>query len=331
VRAVEVLPDDDAAVAAYVDAHREAALLDAPDERPLTAFRQVGWLRHGYEGEGARGFLLCEGDDVVAIGELYVTDYDNRDLAWVSLSVRPGVRRQGHGRAAIEVLCAEARRSGRSRVVLWGWEGPAMDGFAAATGFARGGLDAHRTLRLAGDASERTHWRRLRDEAAPAATDYEFVRRLGRSPDELLAALLAVTEAINDAPSDDIAIEDEVFDVDRIRAYETAQEATGFTLYRVLARHRATGEYVGHTVVAVDREQPDWAEQHDTTVVPAHRGHRLGLLLKTEMLGWLAEEEPQLRRIVTSNASSNAPMIAVNELLGIDRSIGQALFERSVG
>ena len=48
----------------------------------------------------------------------------------------------------------------------------------------------------------------------------------------------------------------------------------------------------------------------------AHRGHRLGLVLKIAMLYWLREEEPQLRIVDTWNAASNAHMIRVNEMLG---------------
>jgi RimJ/RimL family protein N-acetyltransferase len=81
-------------------------------------------------------------------------------------------------------------------------------------------------------------------------------------------------------------------------------------------------------VVVVDAEQPAYAEQHDTSVVRAHRGHRLGLLLKAEMMLWLAEEEPQLERVYTNNAESNRHMIAVNDRLGY-RPVGRILqFQR---
>ena len=50
----------------------------------------------------------------------------------------------------------------------------------------------------------------------------------------------------------------------------------------------------------------------------SHRGHRLGLLVKTAMLEWLAEAEPTLERIVTGNAATNEYMIAVNETLGYE-------------
>ncbi|HTU06839.1 MAG TPA: GNAT family N-acetyltransferase, partial [Trebonia sp.] len=49
-----------------------------------------------------------------------------------------------------------------------------------------------------------------------------------------------------------------------------------------------------------------------------HRGHRLGLLVKTAMLEWLAVAEPKLERIATGNAAANEHMIAVNDTLGYE-------------
>jgi RimJ/RimL family protein N-acetyltransferase len=69
-------------------------------------------------------------------------------------------------------------------------------------------------------------------------------------------------------------------------------------------------------MVYVDSDCPWQGHQYDTSVRSGHRGHRLGLLLKTAMLRWLRDEEPQLRVIDTSNAASNEHMIRVNETMG---------------
>jgi RimJ/RimL family protein N-acetyltransferase len=167
-------------------------------------------------------------------------------------------------------------------------------------------------------------------EAAAAATDYELVRLVGRTPEDLLPAVAELTAAINDAPTDDLDIDDEVFPVERIRAYEAAQEGRELRMYRLLARHRVTGELAGHTVVVVEKERPQVAEQHDTSVVAAHRGHRLGLLLKTGMLRWLAEAEPALATIDTWNMESNAQMIGVNERLGYEVLARELQFQRDI-
>ena len=52
-------------------------------------------------------------------------------------------------------------------------------------------------------------------------------------------------------------------------------------------------------------------------MVRAHRGHRLGLLLKLEMIDWLREERPEVTATDTWNDSTNHHMIAVNEQLGM--------------
>ena len=55
-----------------------------------------------------------------------------------------------------------------------------------------------------------------------------------------------------------------------------------------------------------------------TVVAREHRGHRLGLLVKTAMLEMLAAAEPALRRILTGNAGANQHMIAINAELGFE-------------
>ena len=64
------------------------------------------------------------------------------------------------------------------------------------------------------------------------------------------------------------------------------------TTYRVLARHVPTGEWAGMSLLCVDEFSPSVAAQEDTSVVRAHRGHRLGLLMKTDMVRWLADAAP---------------------------------------
>jgi hypothetical protein len=95
-------------------------------------------------------------------------------------------------------------------------------------------------------------------------------------------------------------------------------------MFRTFARHRDTGELAGHTVVVGDGERPQHAEQHDTSVVAAHRGHRLGLLLKTDLNLWLRDVQPQIADISTWNAESNDFMISVNEAIGY-RIMGREL------
>src|SRR5438477_287346 len=79
--------------------------------------------------------------------------------------------------------------------------------------------------------------------------------------------------------------------------------------YTVMACHDGTGEPAGLTMVEVGPERPDWGFQALTAVAREHRGRRLGLRLKLAMLDLLADREPQVRHILTSNAETNGHMI----------------------
>jgi RimJ/RimL family protein N-acetyltransferase len=121
---------------------------------------------------------------------------------------------------------------------------------------------------------------------------------------------------MNDAPRD-AAVQPTVWTAERVRDRMNARIARSqFRRYAVAAVHDRTGEMAALTVVSVDPDMSGWGHQLITAVTRPHRGHRLGLLVKTAMLDWLAETEPQLEHIETWNAGSNEHMIAINESLG---------------
>ena len=306
--------DDADAVAAYVEVRNAVSAVDAPWLIPMSARGVVGDLVHGWDGEPDTGYLGVEDGLPVAVGTVATSEYDNLKLAWLGIKVHPYHRRRGIGTRMLEEMLAQARALGRTTFGIDAWESEGAAAFAALHGFEARSKAINRRQELADvDWAELT---RRYEEALAAAGDYELVRRVGPTPDEDLAAVAEMSAAINDAPTDDLDIEDEVYSAERIRGYERAQEGRGYRLHRVVARHRATGELAGHTAVIVDGDRPTRGEQHDTSVVGSHRGHRLGLLLKADMNLWLREAEPQLETIDTWNAESNDHMIGVNELLG---------------
>jgi RimJ/RimL family protein N-acetyltransferase len=321
---VEFGPDDAARVDDFLALTLAIDAVDCPWEPVRTRFRQVNYMRHSWEGEPGRWFVAYDGPEPIGTAVLDASHYDNLEMAWFTLQVAPSHRRRGHGAAMLAVLESLALDAGRPLFGMDGWDSEAAVGFAAATGYDRKSAEIRR-MQVVADAPDPGP---IRDEVQRHAGDYDLVRIEGYAPDDLLPGLVEITEAINDAPLDDLDYEDEVFSEERVRAYERAQIESGFRFRRIVARHRPSGHLAGHTVVVVDEEQPTIAEQHDTSVVRTHRGHRLGLLLKAEMLLWLAEAEPQLARIYTWNAESNGHMIAVNDRLGY-RPMGRVLeFQR---
>ena len=307
---------DDHDIAGAVALFEASRLVDSPHQLvPPTVFSYRTYLQHGWDGDPPQA-ALARDDKGRVVGVLQVSfpRWDNTHLGGVNVTVDPLARRQGIGRRLFEAGTERVRAEGRRLVLTDCWADSPGVKFAEAMGLERASVGVQRRQDL-----RALDWPRLDAEYAAAesrAGDYELVRVAGATPDEMLEDVAAMTAAINDAPIDDLDIEDEVFTPERIRAFEAARAAAKDRTYRIIARHRETGVLGGHTMVGVDGEHPAYAGQYDTSVLRAHRGHRLGRLLKIAMLQWLADEEPQLRMLDTWNAASNAHMIEVNEVLG---------------
>lgn len=317
-------PSDDRAIA---DLHQLAVAAEPVDRpwNPVPLLSDLaGDIRHGWDGEPGDRWLFRNGDGAV-IGVLYfhLPRRENLHLADVGVLVHPEQRRKGLGTRLYEAGLELARRSGRRMLDAWTLDAPAPIGFAEKFGFRRVYVGVHRRQDLA-----EVDWEQvevLRRQAVDAAADYRVLRFVGRVPDDMLDDVAVMASAINDAPTDEAEVDDDVIDAERVRAYEDAQAARGLKLYRLIAQRVSDGELAGNSVVAVNPERPEWAEQHDTSVVAAHRGHRLGMLLKAEMMRWLNEYEPKVRYIDTGNAESNHFMIRINEQLGyrvVNRGLG---------
>ncbi len=307
-------PDDVAELKEWVDLANAVNLSDAPWETEVPLLRAEARFRVGWDGEPSTPYLARVHGVVVGGGAISVSNYDNLHLAWVAVVVHPDHRRQGYGSAILAFVEDEARRMGRTSIGIDGWECDATRGFTAKHGYDKKHQAIARRQYLA--EIDRDELDKRYDEALAAATDYVFERQMLPTPEGELDEIAEMAAAINDAPTDDLDIEDEVFTAERMKAYEDACAFRRERAYRVVARHLPTGKLAGQTVVVVESERPAYGDQHDTSVVSTHRGHRLGLLLKAEMLRWLAEDEPQLEHIETFNAESNDHMIGVNEILG---------------
>ncbi len=328
---VRVRPDDTALIAAVVELQNIAKRQDDPDSLDAIPELLSGYLRYGWDLEPGEMFVyFADGSDtLVGVLEIELPLRDNLHLVWASFTVHPEHRRLGHGTAILEEVLRRAREAGRNTI----WLGTAEDdlgsrAFVERFGFGYASHDARRNQVLAD--VDRAELDRLHAEAFEAAADYELERGMAQTSDDVLEELVEVTAAINDAPMGDLTYEDEKFDLQRLKDVEMASAGRGNTMYRVWARHRDSGEVGGHTVVVTHPLRKDHADQGDTAVSRKHRGHRLGLLLKIEMLRWLADVEPQIEKIETWNNADNSYMINVNEAIGYRLSRVFAMYERTL-
>jgi len=300
-----------------------ARAVDTPVLVPILSTSFVYRLEYGWDGDPPATAVHRDARGRVdGVLDVWLPRWDNTHVAIVYVTVDPLARGEGLGRALFEAGVSRAREANRTTILSDTFDYPAGVGFLTAMGLHQA---AEVILRRQDPAD--LDWPKLDllfSSASAKAADYELVRIAGYTPDDQLEAVAVMSAAINDAPTEGLDIEDDVITPERVHAFEAGQVARGRRLYRLMARHRSTGELAGHTMVGVDAERPWLSLQFDTSVVRAHRGYRLGLLLKIGMLRWLGEEEPQLRSIDTDNARSNLHMIGINDAIGY-RVIGSKL------
>lgn len=245
---------------------------------------------------------------------------DNTAVGFFLLHVPPADRRRGTGTALLDEVTARCKDSGRSLLVTELDEAPADLGrspgraFLQQAGFDEVLVEVRRDLALP---VEPARLDAVEAAAREHADGYVLRTWRDRCPDDLVDDRAELGRHMsNDVPLGDLAWGEESWDADRVRAREHLVAQQERTVLGAGAVHEATGRMVAFTEVAVSRHLPERVHQWETFVLDAHRGHRLGTLVKTAVLRRIADELPQARTVITTNATTNAPMIAVNEALG---------------
>jgi GNAT superfamily N-acetyltransferase len=248
----------------------------------------------GLRGRGIGSALLAKGEDIVGDGgRSVIAAYTEHPAA--TLHDGPVVR-------------AEVGPSGLPA------DSPDVR-FAHRHGYRLGQVERFSSLALPMPAERRDA---LLADAVAHSHDYRTVSWWRTAPDELVEEFAALKERMAvDIPQSGIAIDDEQWTADRVRTHENELIARGEPLLTTAAQHIPSGHLVAYTEITVP-DDGDKAEQYDTLVAIAHRGHRLGTLVKLENLRRLAEHAPHIRRLLTWNADENAPMLAVNDAFGFE-------------
>lgn len=306
---------DSATSTELADLDNAACRVDSPWNEPVSGEHVRLRLHHGWDGRGVDHLLLARGGDtLVGFAEVELPFWDNTHMGYVELQTHPENRGLGYADALFDRALDILRDENRTLLLAGAWADSHRAKFWERHGLEVGLSAAQRRLVMAD-----LDWPRLESllaESQAASSDYDIIEVPSPAPDELMPQLVDLQRTMNDAPLDDLALEDDVWNEERLRGFERAQAGREIRLHRLVARRRTDGEFGGFSVVGVEEERPWLGSQGDTAVVRGHRGHRLGLRIKLEMLQRLAAREPQIVRVDTWNAESNSHMIAVNELLG---------------
>ena len=302
-----------------------------PNEPPLTDEVAL-WLATRERPNATIASWVCREDEdgtIAGIGNLRLSTVDNLHLGIVDLRVVAAQRRRGIGRALLHAMAEHASEAGRSTLLTWTWDlVPAGERFAVVVGGTEGQVIRRSELDLR--TLDRSLVARWQEVPGDVRARYELVFVSGPYPTDQYAAIAEVEAVMDTAPRDGLDVEDSVHDEDWVAQRERQQADAPGDRWTTFVRERSSGRFVGFTQVFFYDDWPGHVDQGNTGVHPDHRGHGLGRWLKAAMIDRVLRERPDSIRVWTTNAFSNAPMLAINDAMGFVVVAKQTTWQASV-
>jgi GNAT superfamily N-acetyltransferase len=325
-------PHDDEQLHAFYDVSYRAEMEDGRPWNGHWTFDEVASLvREKTPDNQVLGLCVYDGAALVGAGLAMYSLVDNTDKAYVFPMVDPPARGRGAGGALVEALVERCRELGRTTITSnAAYAGPERADadpvrFAARHGFRVANTEIHRQLHLP---VADTLLDEIDAEALPHREGYAVETFVDGIPDELLPSYCAlINKLVVDAPSGEVDYEEQAATPESVREHVAKDVRIGRQLFHALALR--DGEAVAQTDIAV-QSQGTTAVQWGTYVSREHRGHRLGLAVKVANLRVLQADRPDVARIDTGNADTNAHMISINERLGFEVSAVSPFFVRTL-
>jgi GNAT superfamily N-acetyltransferase len=301
----------EAEIGAWCALHNASFARDLPGEPVWVTAGLREWLAADDSRMPREFFVAEDGQGIMGGVEVAYPQADNTHMAQVWLIVRPECRRRGVGSALLDTVVRQIRQWGRRLLTTVVVEGSDGGVFVERLGLQCVLSEVRSILTMA-----EVDWEQITTLAAASHPGYSLRYWLDELPEEWMQGYAHALGAMNDAPVGGLEKEPVTYSLAAVRERVTLHHARGNRFHRLIAVHDASGEVAGLTEVLRCRTYQTRADQGDTCVAPAHRGHGLGLWLKAAMLLRLREAEPGLVDIQTWNAESNRHMLAVNDAHG---------------
>ncbi|MCL2652591.1 MAG: GNAT family N-acetyltransferase [Propionibacteriaceae bacterium] len=284
-----------------------------------------------------------EAGEVLGYASFETSLDDALALAEIDVVVHPANRRAGLGSQLLAWVEAEAKELGRTTLQAQAFARPPADGaaivtaptgaampadspglaFAAAHGFDFEQVEASSVLDIPIAQTQLDAW------AAQCPIDGYRLHTWGLPmPDEWVEEFARLRSDVpGETPNAGLDAGAETWSAERLRDRWHDWQVAGLDALTVAAEHIVSGKLAAFTQLNL-MDHPTAAFQGYTYVEPGHRGHRLGLAVKTQALAALQNRWPQMRRIHTENATENAPMLAINQTMGFRLDCLSAVFQK---
>ncbi|MGZ5417370.1 MAG: GNAT family N-acetyltransferase [Nocardioides sp.] len=311
-------PADDAQLRRFHEITWRAEKEDGRPWNPMWTFEEMASIfREPTSDRRVAGVAAFDDDRMVGAGWLNLSQLDNLDTAWSFVAVEPELRGRGIGAVVLESLVDLARLDGRTQLLSNAGvpfeerDSSPVIAWAERNGYSVANVEIQRNLDLPVDADL---LETMAAEAAEKQGDHEIRTFVGPLPDEMLQSWCDLDNRfVLEAPMGDVDLEVGATTPETLRERDRVSEKIGRTVYTSVAV--LDGKVVANSDLGVPRDA-DEAHQWGTLVHPEHRGHRLGAALKVANLKALMERQPEVARVVTTNAETNAWMVAINDRLG---------------
>lgn len=266
------------------------------------------WLLRGHTGEPvATGTLRLPADPADSAGAAEST----KGAGQIDLIVHPAHRRLGTGSRLLATVTEAALGAGCGSVVGEVVAGTSGEGFLAMRDFV---------------AVQRRTWQRLAldDVPAPVAKlpdvphpGYRLTAWEGAPPATLAAAFAAALRTLPAPPEKAGHAPGEArWDPERVPESAALAEGRGDRLLTVAAL-ADDDTLAGYTTALLPADPAaSRAVQYDTAVVPAHRGHGLGMWLKSDLIRRIPAARASLTELHTAVPDVHRHLLSLNGALG---------------
>jgi len=310
-------PADEAALREWWVTGREASAERAePSWRPWEAIRDAAQRPNPEYGLTMLGGYGADGS-MLGCASLDSPQLENTHLGMGQVLVPRRHRRGGVGTALLTELETILGTDGRTHLLIEVATPPDEESDGSRFGRARGYDVANvETSRLVDLAATAVLHEQLGAAEASRDDGYQIVSFSDETPEEYVEPLCRLlTDFMNHIPLGDVAMQAGEWTPERLRRNEQRRRELDRQAFVALAI-APDGTVVGTSDLRLDLPDPAAASIGITMVEPAHRGHGLGLAMKLATHRDLRAAHPGCGQVRTSNADTNAHMIAVNERLG---------------